>query len=348
MLGAATARFAAAASLLVVAGWACGGGPPSSPVERPAPAARAAAPTGPVVELGPVRAAPPPLDPSAAPTTPLGELRAGYLPVWSPAFDWAFPPEVCGSDWALDAVARAAGDADPAVLGDGVAAAALSVMRYEHLLSAAFADPHPGTQLCVAVATVDEARREALELLAAYLRAGARSGQAAEFPDEVRILAQGPRDVLAVACATDGGQARAGLEGAAPPDGAGGQAGAGLEGAAPPTGDGEQVRADDGPGASDDSGPGSPVVMAAYLLKLSRGLEDAVADVSYRVAGTSDRPAATCDELDVWADEWAGQAQQWQAEGLLWGAVDRTITVAELCDHPPPDGPDECPRDWQP
>ena len=333
MVRASTARLAAAASVLVVAGWACGGGSPASTVEGGSPVARTAAPTGPVAEQAPVRAAPP-LDPRADPTTALGELRAGYLPVWSPELDWAFPPEVCGSDWALDAVAQAAGDADPAVLGDGVAAAALSVMRYEHLLSVAFTDPGPAAQLCVAVATVDEARREALALLAAYLRADLGSEQPAGFPDEVRILARSPQDVLAVACATHGG-------------GADQQAVDGVDGAAPAAGSAAADRPDEQLGAGESSGVGSPVAMVAYLLTLSRGLEDAVVDVSYRVAGAVDRPAGACDELDGWAAEWARQAQQWEAEGLLWRAVDRTVTVAELCDRPPPDGPHECPRDWR-
>ena len=97
-------------------------------------------------------------DPNADPRTPLGELRARYLPIWSPDFDWAFPPEVCGSDWALDAIAEPTSNPNLGVLGDVVAAAALSVMRYEHLLTGALAEPDVLGQLCVAVATVGSAR----------------------------------------------------------------------------------------------------------------------------------------------------------------------------------------------
>lgn len=330
-------RFGAAVSVLAALGWACGGGSPAATVEPAPVAARAAAPAGPVVEQAPV-ATLPPLDPDADPATPLGELRARYLPVWSPDLDWAFPPEVCGSDWALDAVASPAADAAPAVLGDPLAAAALSVMRYEHLLGRAFAAPTPAAQLCVAVATVDPRRRAALESLAGLLRTGGRAAPAAAVPAEVRVVAASPGAVVAVACAAPGGSldARSGTPDG-PTDAPDARAGA-------PDGPDD---APDAPGDDRSGGEPAPVTLAAYLLELSRGLEDAAADVSYRVGEVAHRSAGACDELDAWAAGWRRRAQQWAAEGLLWSPVDRTVTAAELCDDPPPGGPDECPRDWR-
>ena len=335
--------FPATVSALAVMGWACGGGSAAPTVEHPSPDPGTAAPSGPVVEQVPVPTTPP-LDPDADPTTPLGELRARYLPVWSAELDWAFPPEVCGSDWALDAVARPDADADPAVLGDPLAAAALSVMRYEHLLAQAFAAPSPAAQLCVAVATVDPERRAALESLAGLVSAGDRSAppaavpegvaipdevaipEQAAVPEEVAIVAASPGAVMAVACVEPGEFP-----------------------AAPAAGD-DSTGNDDltagGDSTGDRTGNSAQVTLAAYLLELSRGLEDTVADVSYRVAEVAHRFAEACDELDGWADRWQRQAQQWAAEGLLWNPVSRTVTTAELCDDPPPDGPDECPRDW--
>ncbi len=318
----------------VMLGWACSGPSPASTVEGPPPAGRAAAPAGPVVEEAPVRAVPP-LDPDADPTTPLGELRARYLPVWSAEFDWAFPPEVCGSDWAFDAVASPDADAAPAVLGDPLAAAALSVMRYEHLLGRAFAEPSPAAQLCVAVATVDPERGEALEALADLLRTGGRGAPEAAVPDEVAIVAASPGAVMAVACAAPGDSADDPAGADDPADD--------LAGADDPADD--LAGADDP--ADDPAGGTAPVRLAAYHLELSRGLEDAVADVSYRVRDVAYRSAGACGELDAWADRWQRQAQRWAEEGLLWNPVSRTVTVAELCDAPAPDGSAECPRDWR-
>ena len=264
---------------------------------------------GPVVEVVPVRTTPP-LDPMANPTTPLGELRARYLPVWSSDFDWAFPPEVCGSAWALDAIAEPVSGADLAVLGDVVAAAALSVMRYEHLVSRALAEPDVLAQLCVAVATVGSARTDALEVLASYLGTGARSAEPSAYPDGVTVVATSPTVMLAVACLTPG-----------------------YPGVV--TGDG---------GILHD--PPAPVALQAYLLAVSRGLEDSVTDISYRVSNITHRPAEGCDELGSWAVEWERQAEDWSAQGEVWGAVGRAITADQLCDTPPSDGPDECPRDW--
>ena len=273
------------------------------------PAAAESADSRPVVEVFPARTTPP-LDPNANPTTPLGELRARYLPIWSRDFDWAFPPEVCGSDWALDGIAEPTSRANLAILGDPVAAAALSVMRYEYLLSRALAAPHVLEQLCVAVATVGAARSDALDLLATYLATGSRSADPAGYPNEVNIVAASPTAVLAVTCVVP-----------RTPD-------------VVPT-DGEIL---DVVSAS--------AQLQAYLLAISRGLEDDVTDTFYRVANVTHRLAESCGELDSWATEWEQHAQGWAAEGAIWGPVDRTVAADELCDGPPPGGPDECPRNW--
>ena len=298
-------------ALVALLAAACGNDSQTATVEPVPlePEAATSADSGPVVEVVPARTSPP-LDPAANPTTPLGELRARYLPIWSPDFDWAFPPEVCGSDWALDAVAEPTFRVEVAVLGDVLAAAALSVMRYEHLFSRALAEPHVLAQLCVAVATVGSARTEALDVLASYLGSGSRSAEPATYPDEVTVVATSPTVILAVACLMPG-----------------------YPGVV--TGDG---------GVLDD--PPVPGALQAYLLSVSRGIEDTVADVSYRVSRVTHRLSETCDGLDSWTAEWDQQAQDWAAEGELWGPVDRIITADQLCDDPPPDGPDECPRDW--
>ena len=144
------------------------------------------------------------LDPDAEPTTDLGRLRARHLPVWTPDFDWAFPPEACHTAWELDGIAEPAWDFDIAVLGDFATAAALSVMRYEHQLSRALADPSPLAQLCVATASVEPARTEALSVLESYLATGARRAEPAVYPDEVWILAVNSTSALSVACVTSG------------------------------------------------------------------------------------------------------------------------------------------------
>ena len=92
--------------------------------------------------------------------------------------------------------------------------------------------------------------------------------------------------------------------------------------------------------------PPRRATLRAYLLTVARGLEDSVTDISYRVSGVTQRPATDCGELDSWAAEWEQQAADWAAGGEIWATVARTVTTAELCDPPPPNGPDECPRDW--
>ena len=291
---------------------ACGSDPSPLSGESPLPAPDPDGGNGPVVETVPATTALPPLDPNADPRTPLGELRARYLPIWSPDFDWAFPPEVCGSDWALDAIAHPIADANLAILGDPVAAAALSVMRYEFVLSRALSEPDILKQLCIAVATVDPVRRDGLDLLAGHLTASGRGAETAAFPNEVTVVAASPTDVLAVACVTPAGSAEV-------------------------TGPGEI--------ASDTE---APPALHAYLLAVSRGIEDTVADISYRVSNVSNRQAQSCEETTSWAAEWHQRAAGWAEEGELWAPVGETVTVEQLCSESPADGPQECPRDWLP
>ena len=291
---------------------ACAGDPPPAGLESPPPASDPNGGSGPVVETVPATTALPPLDPNADPRTPLGELRARYLPIWSPDFDWAFPPEVCGSDWALDAIAQPIADANLAILGDPVAAAALSVMRYEFVLSRALSEPDILKQLCIAVASVDPARGGALELLADHVAAGSRGAETAAFPDEVTIVAASPTDVLAVACIKPVNPA--------------------------------EVTA---PGGT-VSGTEVPAALHAYLLAVSRGIEDTVEDISYRVSNISDRQAQSCEEITSWAVEWHQRAADWAEEGELWAPVGDTVTAEQLCSDSPAGGPQECPRDWLP
>lgn len=244
------------------------------------------------------------------PRTPLGQLRARHLPVWTPDFDWAFPPEVCASAWELDAIAEPDPGADVLAMGDFATAAALAVMRYEHQFSRALAAPSPLAQLCLAVASVDPLRSENLEVLASYLDVGARRSQPATYPAEVVLVGVSEAAVVAVACVVPGYSDVVGADGAA------------LQ-TAP-----------------------APARLQAYLLTVSSGLEDQVADTSYRVSQASHRPAEDCSGLDAWTAEWDGHVQAWIDEGQIWASDGRVLTVDGICGSPPPHGPDECPRDW--
>lgn len=266
---------------------------------------------GPMVEAP--AAAPSELDAALAgpgPSTALGELRARHLPVWTSELDWAFPPEVCASAWELDAIAEPDPGADVLAMGDFATAAALTVMRYEHLFSRALAAPSPPAQLCVAVASVDPVRAQSLEVLASYLEAGARRRLPAAYPTEVVLVGVSDAAVLAVACVVPGYSDLVGADGNT------------LEAAR------------------------APARLQAYVLSLSRGLEDRVTDTSYRVAQASHRPAEDCSELDAWTAEWDGHVQAWIAEGQIWASDGRTLTADGICESPPPGGPDECPHEW--
>lgn len=242
--------------------------------------------------------------------TPLGELRSRYLPVWTSDFDWAFPPEVCASAWELDAIAEPDPGADVLAMGDFATAAALTVMRYEHQFSRALAAPSPLAQLCVAVASVDPVRSDNLEVLASYIEAGARRRLPAAYPSEVVLVGVSEAAVLAVACVVPGYSDVVGA-------------------------DGDTLHAGQGPAR-----------LQAYVLSLSRGLEDQVTDTSYRVSQASHRPAEDCSVLDAWTAEWDGHVQAWIAEGQIWAPDRRTITADGICESPPPESPDECPHEW--
>ena len=271
---------------------------------------RAATVDRPIVEVPSGGRSLPFLDPDANPSTDLGRLRAQHLPVWTSDFDWAFPPEVCDSAWELDGIAEPTAGADLAVLGDFATAAALTVMRYEHQYSRALADPTELGQLCVAAASVEPARSDALSVLESYLETGARRSEPAAYPDEVWIVAVSPTSAVSVACVEPGYPAVVGA-------------------------DGETIEP-----------ARSPARLQAYLLTVSRGLEDQVTDISYRVSNASHRPAEDCEGLYDWALEWDGHVQTWIAEGQIWEPLGAILTAEGICDSPPPDGPDECPRDW--
>jgi len=297
----------------------------------------------PVVEAVPAGADRPAwLDPQAAPRTRQGEVRARYLPLWTPDFDAAFPPAVCGSAWHLDAIAVPVQGIDISAYGDVAHMGALAVMRFEHLVAHAVAAPSRLAQLCVAVAAVDPARGETLAHLAALIGAepgaAARSGGVSTAPDRlelsgepqqrqqdgervapgssggsglglgaslpraVRLIAVGPSQALAVACAS-----------ATSPAAAGGTA---------------------------------PMLLRAYELVTARGVEDDVVDISYRVARLSERPAADCDSLPAWAAEWEGHAEAWVAEGQVWVPSAVVVQADELCTAPSASGAADCPLDW--
>ena len=298
----------------LLAAAACGQGPGSREGHAdPASGDASAANRGrAVVEVPPAEESLPFLDPGADPSTALGRLRARHLPVWTSDFDWAFPPEACDTAWELDGIAEPAPRADIAVLGDFATAAALTVMRYEHQLSRALADPSPLAQLCVATTSVDPARNDALKILESYLSTGSRRAEPATYPDEVRIVAVSPAAAVSVACVTPGYPAVVGVGGET------------IEPAQ------------------------SPARLQAYLLSVSRGLEDQVTDISYRVADAAHRPAEDCRSLDAWAIEWDGHVQTWMAEGQIWEPLGAVLTAEGICESPPPDGPDECPKDATP
>ena len=261
---------------------------------------------GPLVVAGPpvVNAAP-----GADPTTPLGQVRARHLLVWSAELDWAFPPQVCDSAWELDAIAAPDPAAEASRLDDLPTSAALAVMRYEYLYSRALHDPRPLVQLCVAVGSVDPIRSENLAVLASYLSGGMSRREPPAHPQQVTVLAAGASGMLAVACVAPGY----------------------------PTvvADGEVVDA-----------PSAPVRLQAYLLSLARGIEDAVADVSLRVSQAAHRSAQSCDELGAWKTEWQSHVRDWIAEGRIWEPLDATINVDQVCRPRSPDVPTDCPDNW--
>ena len=253
----------------------------------------------------------PPLDPDADPQTPLGRLRARYFPVWTQEFDGAFPPETCGTAWELDGIAEPTGGVDISLYGEVPVMAALGVMRYEHLVSQALADPTPLTQLCVAVGSVGPARTAALESLHAALETSQPASLGASYPSEVTLVAVGPSAALAVACV--GPQAAA---------------------------------------ASTDSGTGEahspiePTYLGAYLLRVSRGHEDRVADTSYRVFEVDHRESPGCSGWEPWLAQWQDAVDTWLNEGQIWQHDGQQITAETICSAPPAAGEPDCPKQW--
>lgn len=266
----------------------------------------------PVVTLLPSQAGHrPPLDPDADPRTALGRLRAGYFPVWTPEFDGAFPPHACGTAWELDGIAEPAGGIDISLYGDVPIMAALAVMRYEHLVSRALSDPTPVEQLCVAVGSVGPARAAALKSLHAALEAGEPGAMSASHPSEVTLLAVGPSAALAVACF-----------------------------GAPAADAAADARDSDARSVAERS------YLGAYLLRVSRGHEDRVADTSYRVFDLDRRESPDCAGWQPWLARWESTIDGWLEEGQNWQHSVQQVSVEAICDTPSAAGETDCPRQW--
>ena len=248
------------------------------------------------------------LAPDASPSTPLGELRAQHLPVWSPDLDWGFPPEICDSAWEFDAIAGPDVFSDTSVLGDPSIAVARSVMRYEYLLSRALNDPTALRQLCVAVGSIDPARRENLLVLKSYLDSDAHRLEAPAFPDEVWVVAIGTGSAVAVAC---------------------------VDSSYP------LALSDEGDDAEE-----SAARLQAYRLGVARGLEDTVIDISYRVSDTAHEPVDDCRGLEDYADKWTAQVFDWISEGQLWTPTGEIIDVDTVCQPSRSSEEPDCPATW--
>ena len=249
------------------------------------------------------------LDPAADPRSPLGDLRARYLPVWADGFDSAFPPVVCSSAWALDALAAPVFDVDASHYGDPAAMAALSVMRYEHQVSRAFADPGVLGQLCIAVASVDPVRAELLAALASALGDRPRRDGGAGFPHEVEVIALSHASALAAACVRPDASAPT-LSPSAPE--------AAL------------------PDAASDAESAPRARLRAYRVHLARGIEDDVPDVAYRVMRVTERDAPDCSSLAGWTEQWRREVQGWVSEGQIWffageASSSQAFTAEMLC-----------------
>lgn len=278
----------------------------------------------PVVEVLPPRDdTRPPLDPDADPQTPLGWLRARYFPVWTQEFDGAFPPETCGTAWELDGIAEPVSNVDISLYGEVPIMAALAVMRYEHLVSRALADPTPLAQLCVAVGSVGPARTHALESLQAALESDQPGRMRALHPSEVTLVAVGPTTALAVACVTPGAWSSSGVT---------------LSSEAPTPGDASAGQTPSGEAATH---------LSAYLLRVSRGHEDRVADTSYRVSDVERRESPGCAGWESWLAQWEAAVDGWLSEGQIWQHRSHSVTAKSICDTLPAAGGGDCPEQWQ-
>ena len=267
----------------------------------------------PFVEIPPEarRADLPPLDPDATPRTELGKLRARYLPLWTQDFDLAFPPHTCGTAWELDGIAVPVTGVNVSHYGSPPTMAALAVMRYEHLLATAFANPTPLAQLCIAVAAVDPARAEALTALAPVIGTApdlaARSG---ELPQEVILIGASPSRVLAAACVAHASDPHPGL-------------------------------AEDAPMSA-----ASSVFLRTYELTVSLGVEDAAKDISMRVSRVEERQSPDCAALDEWVGEWDQAIRGWMSEGQAWARTDSAVDIEEMCERLASSGDGECRPSW--
>ena len=92
----------------------------------------------------------------------------------------------------------------------------------------------------------------------------------------------------------------------------------------------------------------APARLQAYLLSASRGFEDQVTDISYRVSNAAHQPAGDCSELSNWAAEWDGHVQTWMAEGQIWKPLGAILTVDEICEFPPARRPRRVPQGLAP
>ena len=329
------AALAAGAALLWSAA-ACSSnalaGIPLAEGEAAAPAAGADGSMGPLVKVADrPRAHAGWLDSAADPRTLQGAARARHLPVWTPDFDAAFPPAVCGSAWEHDAIAVPTPGTDVGAYGDPAAMAALAVMRYEHLVSRALAAPSVLAQLCVAVAAVDPARSEALSRLVPLI---------GDDPGAGLPIA---RDLLATPCAARTGHSSGGGDAAGTPDTTGDACTATFPRtvfvvALSPS---AAVAA-----ACTAAGDGTSALLRAYELVPARGIEDAVVDVAYRVSRISERSAAGCAGEAAWFAEWEQRAHEWLAQGQVWLPVGAAVTAEGLCAEASAADAGDCPEAW--
>ena len=62
-------------------------------------------------------------------------------------------------------------------------------------------------------------------------------------------------------------------------------------------------------------------MLGAYTLAVSRGLEDPVVDISYRVSDAGKQNASDCGMLPEWTATWDAHARGWDSEGQIWQPV---------------------------
>ena len=184
-----------------------------------------------------------------------------------------------------------------------------------------------------------------LAVLGDFAAAAALSVMRYEYQLSRALADPSPLAQLCVAVASVGPARSTGLEAL------GEYLAAGVSGAGPPTYPDEVVLVAAGPAkvlavACVTPDEGAESRLQAYLLTVTQGLEDEVRDVSYRVSDTAAEPAPDCTALPAWSDVWHAHVQRWMAEGQIWTPLNVVVAADGLCASPPPDGPDECPRDW--